>query len=170
MIQPKESFSGPLPKWIEAKSTNDFIAYATSTMTTLTDVMLIYNKSNPEIKELCSKMNWKYVYAWEINGSESSVIIILDLYQWNEELIHYEALTRAKHELIIVTESVKSKLFQALKQIENESHNDIQCQEYENKHKKNYGTLPTPCPFKNNPDQISKLLEKITLPNIHSLT
>ena len=98
-IQSKESFAGPLPKWIEAQCTNDFIAYATSTMSTIKDVMLIYKEEpDSEIKELCSKMDWKCVCADEINGSESSVVII-----WDYEEIFYELLTRAKHQLVIVT-------------------------------------------------------------------
>ena len=48
-------------------------------MTTLTDVMLIYDYDiSQEIKELCSKMNWKCVSYRDINGSESSVVTILD--------------------------------------------------------------------------------------------
>ena len=68
-------------------------------MTTLTDVMLIYDYDiSQEIKELCSKMNWKCVSYRDINGSESSVVTILDA-----DEIHYEPMTRAKHEMIIVT-------------------------------------------------------------------
>ena len=159
IIHSKESFYGHLPKWIEVRSTNDFISYATSNMTALTDVMLIYDYyPSEEIKDLCSKMNWKCVSDRDINGSESSVIIIL-----NQDRIHYEALTRAKHELIIVTTvtTQTTKLFEALKQIENEFHNDEQCQRFESRHEVYYGTLPTTCRFKDNPKEIPKLLEKI---------
>ena len=64
--------------------------------------------------------------------------------------------------MIIVTTTV-TKLFEALKQIENGFHNDEQCQKFESRHEKKYGTLPfpTPCPFKVNPEEIPKLLEKV---------
>ena len=73
-------------------------------MAAMKDVMLIYDAMykyqvpDPKIKEFCAEMDWEYSWKWEIIGSEASVIVILDLDQ-----IHYEVLTRAKHQLIIIT-------------------------------------------------------------------
>ena len=171
MIPTKESFSGPLPKWIEVEKTSDFLQYATSNMAELKNVMLIYNAKypvpDPEVKEFCDKMKWEHGWKWEIMGSEASVIVILDLDQ-----IQYEVLTRAKHELIIVTtkNTKGSGLSLALREIENGIHDDEQCKTYQKRHEMYY-KIATSCSFKDNQEEIPKLLQKIMLLNAgcHSL-
>ena len=67
-------------------------------------------------------------------------------------------MTRAKHELIIVTTRI-TKLCYALARIEYGSHNDEDCQKFESQHEEYYGIHPTPCQFIDNPIEISELLE-----------
>ena len=59
-----------------------------------------------------------------------------------------------------------SELISALKDITKGVHDDEECLDYYQSHQMYFQSVPKPCLFKNNQEQIPKLLEKITLPNM----
>ena len=100
------SFAGPKAQWVEVKDAKAFVKYAEENMAKFNgETMLIRgdrDKELPEISSLCSKLEWKYCHRFEVFGSESSVVIIYDFPEFQ-----FEAFTRAKHNLLIVTLSDK---------------------------------------------------------------
>ena len=97
----KKSFNGSVPQWLEVKDIKAFVEYAKTKLSEHKDVMILrdYNGvKESKIESLCSELNWKYCNEHTVRGSESSLIIIYD-WIW----FTYEAFTRAKHDLLIVT-------------------------------------------------------------------
>ena len=98
----KNSFPGPKPQWVEVKDANAFVKYAEENLPEFKGEAMIIrdyrNEELPEISSLCSKLKWKHCYEYEVRGSESSLVIIYDF-----QIFHFEAFTRAKHNLLIVT-------------------------------------------------------------------
>ena len=95
----KPSFSGPKLQWIEVSSSKAFQNYAEQNFANEKDVMMIYREIKcTEMESLCEKFNWKYCERREIHGSEAQMVILFDF-----PYFYYEACTRAKHQLIIVT-------------------------------------------------------------------
>ena len=135
-IQLEDSFSGSQPKWIDIPSTKEFIKYANENLQEAKDVMVIHEERNKKIEEFCQVMHWKYCYFGEVTGFEASTVIIYD-----HEQFHYEVFTRAKHELIIVTNSRKSTsdLKKTLREIENGVHNHEHCGDYKKRYLKKIG-------------------------------
>ena len=119
---------------------------------------------------------------FEINGYEASLVIIYD-FDW----FSYEAFTRAKHNLIIVTISPENneprrvrfgpilheqyvilnlRLKYILQEICDGRHTNTRCSEYKRIHKEKFGIEPQQCKFYGFRchDQIPKLIEKVELP------
>ena len=100
-----DSFSGPLPQWAEFKDVESFVKYTEDNLSGIKgEAMVIREKIEEvaEISSLCSKLEWKYFHKDEVRGSESSMVIIYDFHEFD-----FEAFTRAKHNLLIVTISSK---------------------------------------------------------------
>ena len=51
----------------------------------------------------------------------------------------------------------------ALQEIVSGQHNDEKCKEFQERHKEEYGVAPPKCKFKENPEEIPKLIEKIVI-------
>ena len=51
----------------------------------------------------------------------------------------------------------------ALEEIVSGQHNDAKCKEFQKEHKEKYGVAPPQCKFKENPEEIPKLIEKIVI-------
>ena len=101
-----DSFPGPKPQWANVKDPKAFVKYAEEKLFKFKGeaMIIIYEDEEklPEISSLCSKLDWRYCYKYEVRGSESSLVIIYDFpYFW------FEPFTRAKHNLLIVTLSGK---------------------------------------------------------------
>ena len=56
-----------------------------------------------------------------------------------------------------------SKLKTALEEIVSGQNNDAKCKEFQEEHEKYYGVAPPKCKFKENPEEIPKLIEKIVI-------
>ena len=50
-----------------------------------------------------------------------------------------------------------------LEEIVSGHHNDANCKKFQKEHQRIHGKAPQPCKFKDHPEQIQKLLEKITI-------
>ena len=102
----KNSFNGPKPQWIEVKDAKAFVKYAEENLSAFKgDAMVIKEVKGEELSEislLCSKFEWKYCDREDVRGSESTLVIIYDFDEFD-----FEAFTRAKHNLLIVTLSNK---------------------------------------------------------------
>ena len=95
-----KSFSSDIPLWVELTDHNSFFDQFKDRFES-DDVMLIYSlepSGNKEIKDFCREQKWRCTEKLNVRGSESSVIILYDLYH-----LYYEWTTRAKTQLIIVT-------------------------------------------------------------------
>ena len=111
-IKSRNSFNGEIPTWLEIANEKEFVQYAKLVLSSLKDVLFIYESREdcPKIiRQHCSTMNWICTQSDKIRGSEASVVIyyvpqdvprysIFDVPEFC-----YECLTRAKHQLIIVT-------------------------------------------------------------------
>ena len=65
------------------------------------DIVAISRTRHPKYKKLCDEMNWSYVEACDMKGSETSVIVFLGVpsVQNLEQLI-----SRARNRIVIVSE------------------------------------------------------------------
>ena len=111
-----KSFSKVRPIWAEFESSNDFSMYFEEKLKNVNDVMVVWDESlnlqkNAEartivtqyierldIEAFCEKRRWKFHKTTDIRGCEASVVILYDLYT-----LDYERVTRAKHQLFIIT-------------------------------------------------------------------
>ena len=59
--------------------------------------------------------------------------------------------------------SFSSDLKTTLEEIVSRHHNDANCKKFQKEHKRKHGKAPQPCKFKDHPEQIPKLLEKIVI-------
>ena len=59
--------------------------------------------------------------------------------------------------------SFSSDLKTTLEEIVSGHHNDANCKKFQEKHERNHGKAPQPCKFKDHPEQIQELLEKIVV-------
>merc|ERR1712150_64151 len=91
-----------------------------------------------------------------VTGSEASVTILYDL-----DYFHYEHLTRAKTQLVIVTiDGKQSELSIFLQYIEKGFHDDKGCKEHYKGYKRIFGQ-ELPCQFKGNKSKIRNLIRKV---------
>ena len=56
-----------------------------------------------------------------------------------------------------------SKLKTALEEIVSGQHNDEKCKEFQEIHSERFGVAPPQCKFKENPEEIPKLIEKVVI-------
>ena len=56
-----------------------------------------------------------------------------------------------------------SRLITALEEIFHGQHNDANCKKWQEKHERIHGKVPQPCKFKDNHEEIPKLLEKLVI-------
>ena len=97
------AFKGPKPLWLEVESVEVFIQHveADDQLNTTKDVLVMYDLdlfSKEPLGKYCKTKNWKFCPVNEIMGSEAKIVIIYDAKE-----IHFEALSRAINQLIIVT-------------------------------------------------------------------
>ena len=163
--QSSQSFSGIRPLWIEIEGPKDLLdALDVFKIPELKesldkDVMLIKEDPDDDIEDICKEKGWKYCHVSEITGCEASVVFIYDLDQFR-----YEAFTRAKNVLIIVTLSNRMRSFtNSLKSIEMGVHEMEHCVAYFNQLSKKsnfYSFSECTCPFTID-YQLSSLLRKV---------
>ena len=101
------SFSSEIPLWVEHSNQKSFFDYFKDKFVS-DDVMLIHhNPSNlNEIEEFCREKHWRCTSKRNVRGSEASVTILFDSYDFT-----YEYFTRAKTQLVIVTIAEKQRYF-----------------------------------------------------------
>ena len=134
------------------------------------DVMLIhcspYNPYN-NIEQVCKEQNWRCIDVKHITGSEASVIILYNLFNFD-----YEAFTRAKTQLVIVTtlgwpsvssDGKRSKVLTKLQDIEKGNHNDEECEKYCKDYKALFGQKLPDCQYIRNPNKIQSLIRKVQI-------
>ena len=100
-VESKDSFDGPVPQWLEVMNVKELIDYIKLHLSHFHGQGMVIRwpyEEVPEIANLCSELQWKYCHHGEVTGSESSLVILYDF-----PMIHYEAFTRSKHHLLIVT-------------------------------------------------------------------
>ena len=159
--QANGSFSSSTPIWIEFESTQEFVSHASSFYSDKKDVLIIGEERNEMIEDLCKDLNqtenatWRFCHTTEIRGCEASVVIIHDLNEFR-----YEAFTRAKHELIIVTYTESANdMKRILKDVYAGVHNYDYCNAYRQRYLMKGETLKK-CQYKLSRKKISNLLEK----------
>ena len=97
------SFSSDIPLWVQLTNPKSFFDYFKDKFES-DDVMLIRDnyKNKPsnlnDIEDFCKDQKWRYTSSGNVRGSEASVTILYDLYDFG-----YEQFTRAKTQLVIVT-------------------------------------------------------------------
>ena len=106
------SFTSDIPLWIEVTNPNSFFDYFKDKFES-NDVMLIWDDSGNnepsnlnEIEEFCHQKNWRCTGKENVRGSEASVTILYNLYDFE-----YEHLTRSKTQMVIVTIAGKYRYF-----------------------------------------------------------
>ena len=99
------TFSGPKPLWLEVPIVEVFIEHATNDdcLKNAKDVLVLYDfdydlLSIHPLGKHCKSNDWRFCPVNEVMGSEAEIVIIYDL-----KKVHFEALSRAVHQLIIVT-------------------------------------------------------------------
>ena len=108
------SFSSEiLPLWVEHSHPKSFFDYVKDKFES-DDVMLIHEDPSNlnEIKDFCKEQKWRCTEIWNVTGSEASVTILYDL-----DVFHYELLTRAKTQLVIVTIAGKQRYFLSISKL-----------------------------------------------------
>ena len=107
-VESKDSFDGPVPQWLEVMNVKEVIDFIKLHMSHFHGQGMVIrshlHEEVPEIANLCSELQWKYWTEYEVTGSESSLVILYDF-----PGISYELLTRSKHHLLIVTETISGK-------------------------------------------------------------
>ena len=181
-----KSFSNDIPLWVEIASPPKMLGYqrnppdpwSTNLFKSFVeyfydkfepkDVMLIYCRNPPnlyDIENICKEQKWRCTDEKHITGSEASVIILYNLFQFD-----YEAFTRAKTQLVIVTTlgspSVSSDgkisyVLTKLQDIEKGNHNDEECEKYCKDYKALFGQKLPECQYKGNPNKIQSLIRKV---------
>ena len=104
-IHSQGSFDGPKPLWLQVPTVEVFIDYATQNdqLKNANDVMVMYDLdydllSRHPLGMHCKDKKWKFCPINEVMGSEAKIVIIYDVKE-----VHFEALSRAVIQLIIVT-------------------------------------------------------------------
>ena len=69
----------------------------------------------------------------------------------------------SSNEITEIKTSFRSELITTLSKIVHGHHNYDKCKKYAEKHERKHGKAPLSCKFKDYPEAISKLLEKIKL-------
>ena len=131
--QNSQSFSGTTPLWVEVNDPKDLLKLIPELKESLDkDVMLITEDPGDDIEDICKEKGWKYCHVSEITGCEASVVFIYDLDQFR-----YEAFTRAKNMLVIVTtvtlssrSRMRPSFSNALKAIKSGVHKMEHCDAY----------------------------------------
>ena len=125
--QNSQSFSGTTPLWVEVNDPKDLLELIPELKESLDkDVMLIREHTDDDIEEICQTMGWKCCHVSEVTGCEASVVFIYDPDQFR-----YEAFTRAKNMLVIVTLPNRMRSFtNALKSIKSGVHEMEHCDAY----------------------------------------
>ena len=104
-----QSFSGggEKPLWLEVPSMEAFIHYSDNNdrLKSETNVLIIFDHDHSfdgqaiyALRGYAAKRNWRVCSSTSIMGSEASTVII-----FNMKTIHFEALSRAVLQLIIVS-------------------------------------------------------------------
>ena len=107
-----KSFCSDTPIWIELTNHKSFFEYFRDRYN-CNDVMLIWSGLSPppsnlnEIEEFCKVKRWRCAERVKVRGSEVSVTILYDF----GGFVNFEYLTRAKHQLVIVTIAGKQRYF-----------------------------------------------------------
>ena len=99
------SFRGPKPLWLKVPNHEVFIEFAENEdqLSSTKDVLVIYDIDYDltmidSLGKYCKTKNWKFFPVNEVTGSEAQIVIIYDV-----KKLHFEALSRAVNQLIIVT-------------------------------------------------------------------
>ena len=100
------SGDGLKPLWLEVPSVEAFIQYSDNNerLTLETNVLIIYDQAFIDgeliytLRGYAAKKNWRVCSTTSVMGSEASTVII-----FNMKTIHFEALSRAVLQLILVT-------------------------------------------------------------------
>ena len=113
-VHAKGSFDGPTPLWIEVPIVEVFTEFANSDeqLKDATDVLVLFDidyeaTSIHTLRRHCLNKNWRFYAENEVMGSEAQIVIIYDT-----KKIHFESLSRAVHQLIIVTTPETKRLVQ----------------------------------------------------------
>ena len=106
-VHSKGFFDGPLPLWIEVPIVEVFINYThlDEKLKDAKDVLVLFDidyepTSIHTLRKYCKKRDWRFYPENEVMGSEAEMVIIYDTNSLN-----FESLSRAIHQLIIVTTS-----------------------------------------------------------------
>ena len=99
------AFNGPKPLWLEVPIVEVFIQHVEDDdqLNSAKDVLVLYDLdydllSIHPLGKLCKDKDWKFCPVNEVMGSEAQIVIIYDVKE-----VHFEALSRAVNQLIIVT-------------------------------------------------------------------
>ena len=113
-VHAKGSFDGPTPLWIEVPIVEVFTEFANSDelLKDAKDVLVLFDidyeaTSIHTLRRHCLNKNWRFYAENEVMGSEAQIVIIYDT-----KKIHFESLSRAVHQLIIVTTPATKRLVQ----------------------------------------------------------
>ena len=98
-------FNGPKPLWLEVPIVEVFIQHVKDNdlLKNAHNVLVMYDSdydilSIHTLGKHCKTKNWNFCPVNEIMGSEAQIVIIYDVKE-----VHFEALSRAVYQLIIVT-------------------------------------------------------------------
>ena len=112
-----KSFSSDIPLWVELVNPKVFFDYFRDKFQG-DDVLLLYDATHRtnttstnytdigNIDKFCSEQKWSCTSNGNVTGCEASVIILYDF-----NFFHYEQLTRAKTQLVVVTIDGKQRYF-----------------------------------------------------------
>ena len=99
------AFNGLKPLWLEVPIVEVFIQHVEDNdqLNSAKDVLVLYDLdydllSIHPLGKLCKDKDWKFCPVNEVMGSEAQIVIIYDVKE-----VHFEALSRAVNQLIIVT-------------------------------------------------------------------
>ena len=99
------AFPGPKPLWLEVPIVEVFIQHVKDDdkLNNAKDVLVMYDfdydlLSIHPLGKYCKTKDWKFCPVNEVMGSEAQIVIIYDVKE-----LHFEALSRAVNQLIIVT-------------------------------------------------------------------
>ena len=113
-VHSKGYFDGPTPLWIEVPIVEVFIEYVNSDqqLKDAKDVLVLFDidyeaTSIHTLRRHCLNKNWRFYSENEAMGSEAQIVIIYDT-----KKIQFESLSRAVHQLIIVTTPETKRLGQ----------------------------------------------------------
>ena len=111
-VHSKGCIDGPTPLWIEVPIVEVFIEYANSDeqLKDAKDVLVLFDMdynatSIHTLRRHCLNKKWKFYSENEVMGSEAQIVIIYDT-----KKIHFESLSRAVCQLIIVTTTNTKKV------------------------------------------------------------